>query len=32
MSVLVAGNITVEELVEDDGHDNDRQADPPVAT
>ena len=32
MSVLIASNLTVEKLVEDDGRDNNRKADPPVAT
>lgn len=32
MTVLVAGNRTIEQLVEDDSHDHNRQADPPVAT
>ena len=32
MSVLIAGNVTVEELVEDDSRNNNRKADPPVAT
>ena len=31
MSVLIASNLTVEELVEDDSRDDNRKADPPVA-
>ena len=32
MSIPIAGNLTVEELVDDDSRDNNRKADPPVAT
>ena len=32
MSVLIVGNLTVEELIDDDSCDNNRKADPPVAT
>ena len=32
MSILIAGNLTVEDLVDDDSRDNNRKADPPVTT